>query len=442
MAFTVPKELIHVCSRYIHLAPLLGVFLLVFAWAQPDLPKSGSLGFSAERLARLHEAIERQVDEKQLAGVVTLLMRHGKLVEQRSYGVKDIASGAAMTNDTIFRIYSMTKPVTGVAMMILYEEGKWLPSDPISKFIPEFSDLRVFKGVDAGGAILTEPPAHPPTMAELLTHTAGFTYGLFASTPVDKLYMARNCLAAPDLHDMMRRLAGIPLLYQPGSQWVYSVSMDIQGYIIERLSGKSLPEFMEQRIFKPLRMADTAFFVPKEKRARFATLYAAGPGGKLVATGEASGPKADYVSTPGAASGGGGLVSTAIDYARFAQMLLNRGELEGARILSPASVELMTSNHLSPKLMTGEFSIAGTAMRPGHGWGYDLSVYPDPATAGEVVGKGTFYWQGAADTWFWADPTNDLVFVGMTQRMIGDGWPNVAGLSRPPVYGALVNPKN
>jgi CubicO group peptidase (beta-lactamase class C family) len=188
-------------------------------------------------------------------------------------------------------------------------------------------------------------------------------------------------------------------------------------------------------------MSDTAFFVPKEKRARFATLYAPGPDGKLVATGEASGPKADYVSVPGAASGGGGLVSTAKDYARFAQMLLNRGVLDGAHILSPASVELMTSNHLAPMLLSGEFSIAGAVMRPGHGWGYDLAVYNDPQTADEIVGRGTFYWAGAADTWFWADPTNDLVFVGMTQRMIGPGWPPMQSLSRPTVYGALINPR-
>ncbi|MEI9973932.1 MAG: serine hydrolase domain-containing protein [Ignavibacteriota bacterium] len=185
--------------------------------------------------------MQRPVDEKSLAGVVTLLMRHGKLVEERSYGSRDMASGTPMTNDTIFRIYSMTKPVTGVAMMILYEEGKWHPTDPISKFIPEFKDLKVFKDVDAKGVILTESPSHAPTMAELLTHTAGFSYGLFGSTPVDKLYMARNCFAAANLRDMVQCFSGMPLLYQPGSKWVYSVSMDIQGYIIEKLSGSRLP---------------------------------------------------------------------------------------------------------------------------------------------------------------------------------------------------------
>ena len=415
------------------LAPLL-------ALAQPAHPEPGALGFSAERLGRLHEAMQRPVDQKNLAGVVTLLMRHGKLVDERSYGVKDMESGAPMTNDTIFRIYSMTKPVTGVAMMILYEEGKWHPSDPVSKFIPEFAGLKVFKGTDANGAVMTEPPVHPPTMAELLTHTAGFTYGLFGSTPVDKLYMARNCFVAASLHDMATCFGSLPLLYQPGSKWVYSVSMDIQGYIIEKLSGKPLPEFLEERIFKPLRMTDTGFFVPQEKRARFATLYSGGPDGKLVVTGAASGPRADFVSMPRAPSGGGGLVSTARDYARFAQMLLNHGELDGARILSPATVDLMTSNHLAPKLMTGEFSIGNAVMRPGQGWGYDLAVLNDPHTADEVVGKGTFYWEGAAATWFWVDPANDLVFVGMTQRMYGNGQPQMNHLSRPTVYGALVNP--
>ena len=428
-------------NRHLYAAFAIYAFSPIFAWAQPSPPSPESLGFSSERLRWLHENMQREVDEKQLAGVVTLLMRHGKLVEERCYGVRDLTSGVSMTEDTIFRIYSMTKPVTGVAMMMLYEEGKWQPSDPVSKFIPEFRDLKVFKGVDASGAIITEPPAHQPTMSELMTHTAGFTYGLFGSTPVDKLYKAKNWLGAANLQDMIQRLAGIPLLYQPGSKWVYSVSMDIQGYIIEKLSGKSLPEFMEERIFRPLRMTDTGFFVPKEKRARFATLYAPGPDGKLVSTGEASGPKADYVSVPGAPFGGGGLVSTAQDYARFAQMLLNGGVLDGVHILSPASVELMTSNHLAPRLLTGEFSIAGAVMRPGHGWGYDLAVYNDPLAADEIVGKGTFYWGGAADSWFWADPTNDLVFVGMTQRMIGPGWPPMQSLSGPPVYGALINPK-
>jgi len=400
--------------------------------------KPEALGFSSERLERLHAAIQQEVDQKQLAGIVTILARHGKVVEERTYGKKDVASGAPMTRDTIFRIYSMTKPVTGVAMMILYEEGKWHPSDPVSKYIPEFALLKVFKGMDETGKMILEDPVHPPTMRELMTHTAGFTYGFFGNTPVDKMYVGQQLLQSQSLQGMIDKLSKIPLLYQPGTRWVYSLSMDIQGYIVEKLSGQSLPDFMHQHIFEPLGMKDTGFFVPEEKRNRFATLYTEGQKGELV-TGGAS--PTDYASQPSMPSGGGGMVSTAEDYRRFAQMLLNGGELNGARILAPATVELMTTNHLAPSLMTGEFSIGPAIIRPGLGYGYDCGVYSDPLEADAVFGKGTFFWLGAADTWFWVDPTNDLIFVGMTQRMLGPGWPNVLALSQPLVYQALVKPR-
>ncbi|MGO9275423.1 MAG: serine hydrolase domain-containing protein [Terriglobia bacterium] len=404
--------------------------------------KPEALGFSSERLERLHAAMQREVDQKQLAGIVTILARHGKMVEERTYGKKDIASGAPMTRDTIFRIFSMTKPVTGVAMMILYEEGKWHPLDSVSKYIPEFAHLKVFKGVDESGKMILEDPVHPPTMRELMTHTAGFTYGFFGNTPVDKMYVDQHLLQSQSLQEMIDKLAKIPLLYQPGTRWVYSVSMDIQGYIVEKLSGQSLPDFMQQHIFGPLGMKDTGFFVPQEKRNRFATLYASGQNGELAVNQAPSVTADDYATQPSMAMGGGGMVSTAEDYLRFAQMLLNGGELDGVRILAPATVELMTTNHLAPSLMTGEFSIGPVTIRPGLGWGYDCAVYTDPLDADSVVGKGTFFWLGAADTWFWVDPTNDLIFVGMTQRMIGPGHPNVEALSQPVVYQALVKPRN
>jgi CubicO group peptidase (beta-lactamase class C family) len=404
----------------------------------PDLAgsKPEALGFSSERLERLHAAMQREVDEKQLAGIVTILARHGKVVEERAYGKKDLASGAPMTKDTIFRIFSMTKPVTGVAMMLLYEEGKWRPSDPISQYIPEFAHLKVFKGVDSSGNMILEDPVHPPTMKELMTHTAGFTYGFFGSSPVDKLYMSKQVLQSKNLQETIDKLAKIPLAYQPGTRWVYSVSMDIQGYIVEKLSGQSLPDFMQQRILGPLGMQDTGFFVPEKKWNRFAAFYGGDQEGKLVAS-QAPG----YAAQPSAPSGGGGMVSTAQDYLRFAQMLMNHGELDGVRILAPSTVQLMTTNHLAPSLMTGEFSIGPEVIRPGMGWGYDCAVFSDPLEADEVVGKGTFFWLGAADTWFWVDPTNDLIFVGMTQRMMGPGQPNMEQLSRPPVYQALLKPQ-
>jgi len=407
--------------------------------AEPAANKPESLGFSSERLDVLHKAIQDQVDQKYLAGVVTLLARHGKVVELKAYGKKDIAAGTPMTTDTIFRIFSMTKPVTGVAMMILYEQGKWHPEDPISKYIPEFAHLKVYKGMDADGKMILEDPVHPPTMHELMTHTAGFTYGAFGNTPVDKMYQAQGILQSKSLQDMVDKLANIPLLYQPGTKWVYSVSMDVQGYIIEKLSGQALPDFVQQHILGPLGMKDSGFYVPKDKWDRFATLYVGDAHGQVV---PAPGPPgAGYDHQPGMPSGGGGMVSTAQDYLRFAQMLLNDGELNGVRILAPSSVHLMTSNHLPPSLMTGEFSIGFEHIRPGMGWGYDCAVFTDPAEADEIVGNGTFYWLGAADTWFWVDPANDLIFVGMTQHLFGVGQPNVEDLSRPPVYQALVKPK-
>jgi len=399
--------------------------------------KPEAVGFSAERLENLHRLMQGTVDRKELPGAVTILARHGKVVDYRVYGVKDIESGAKLTQDSIFRDFSMTKPVTAVAMMILYEQGKWLPMDPISKFIPEFAHLKVFKDVDAAGNMVVEEPKHPPTMGELMTHTAGFTYGFFGNSPVDKEYSKQEVMNSKSLQEFIDKLAKIPLMYQPGTKWSYSASMDVQGYIIEKLSGQSLPDFYAEHIFKPLGMKDAGFFVPAEKRDRFVTLYqgAANEPLKPAAVG------GKYDQAPGMPSGGGGMVSTAEDYFRFASMLANGGELNGVRIISPESVALMSSNHLAPNLLTGEFGIGMHVMRAGFGYGYNCAVIFDPAMAGFADGKGEYFWDGAAGTWFWVDPTNDVVFVGMIQRMLGPASPNVEYGSRSAIYGALVEPK-
>ena len=400
-----------------------------------------SVGFSSERLERLHALMEQAVKDQQVAGVVTILARHGKVVDYRAYGMRDIASHAAMTKDTIFRDYSMTKPVTAVAMMMLYEQGKWLPSDPISKYIPEFAHLKVYAGTGTDGKPILEDPVHPPTMAELMTHTAGFTYGIFGTTPVDQMVRDAHLFETKDLHEFITKLAAIPLLYQPGTKWVYSVSMDIQGYIIEKLSGKTLPEFYRDEIFTPLGMKDAGFYVPENKWSRFATVYHVQPDGSLSAQGAENVNRRDFAHQPSLPSGGGGLVSTAEDYFRFAEMLAHSGQLDGKRLLAPASVRLMSSNHLSPKLLTGEFHIGSQVMRPGFGYGYNCAVVFDPPAANLPEGKGTFFWDGAAGTWFWIDPTNDIVFVGMIQRMGGTpNTENLQYLSRGVVYGALVDP--
>ena len=398
-----------------------------------------TVGFSSERLERLHAVLKEEVDKKQISGFVTILARHGKVVEYRSGGLKDMASGAPMTKDAIFRDYSMTKPVTGVAMMILYEEGKWLPSDPISKFVPEFAHLKVFKGVDADGKMILVDPDHAPTMRELMSHSAGFCYG-FGNTPVDAMYRDQKVLQSKNLQEMVDKLATIPLLYQPSTRWVYSLSMDIEGYIVERLSGQTLPDFARDHIFKPLGMRDAGFYVPAEKRARFVTNYRPDAQGNLAVDGGGSGLPTDFSTEPTMPSGGGGMVSTAEDYYRFAQMLGNGGTLNGVRILAPATVKLMTSNHLPANLLTGEFGGGMHVMRPGFGYGINCAVMFDPLEANLPDGKGTFLWDGAAGTWFWVDPTNDVVFVTMIQRMGSPDNHHLEYTSHAVVYGALVDP--
>ena len=414
----------------------------VAAASKAEFPevKPETVGFSSQRLDRLHAAVQKRIDDKQMPGMVTLLARHGKLVDFQTYGKKDLATGTPMDKDTIFRIYSMTKPITGVAMMILYEQGKWSPQDPIARYIPEFAQLKVFKGMDANGQPMLENPAHPPTMAELMSHNAGFTYGIFGITPVDKMYRDTAVLGAPNLQQMIDRLAKIPLLYQPGTKWVYSVSVDIQGYIIEKITGKPLGEFMRENIFLPLGMKDTAFHISEEKRGRFAPLYAMTKG-ELIST--AGGNVAlDYTKEPGMPSGGGGLLSTARDYLRFCQMLLNNGELEGTRILAPSSVALMRTNRLSPAIMNSrEYGIGFFHVSPGFGFGFDFGVYTDPGVISHTVGKGTFTWGGAAGTWFWIDPANDIVFIGMVQRVIDATSPDMDTIAHEAVYQALVNPE-
>ncbi len=398
-----------------------------------------SVGFSSERLNRLHSIIEQEIAQKQLAGAVTLLARHGKIIDYRTYGLRDVASGAPMTKDTIFRDYSMTKPVTGVAMMILYEDGKWLPMDPIAKYIPEFSHLKVFAGLDNDGNMILADPDHPPTMKELMSHSAGFSYGN-GKTAVDEMYRQANVLGSASLPEMIAKLARIPLQYQPSKGWKYSLSMDIEGYLVETLSGQSLPDFMRDRIFAPLGMKDAGFYVPAEKRSRFATNYRVDAQGHITPIGSQREAPTDYIAQPTMPSGGGGLVSTAEDYYRLALMLAKGGELASRRILAPATVHLMTTNKLPESLLTGEFGIGQHVMRPGFGYGFNCAVIFDPGAAALPDGRGTFFWDGAAGTWFWVDPANDVVFVGMIQRMVAPDNHSLLYRSHAAVYGALVDP--
>jgi CubicO group peptidase (beta-lactamase class C family) len=411
--------------------------------AKIALTKPEQVGFSSESLKELDTAMQGLVDKQHLAGIVTLLARHGEVVQHKAYGVQDFESKVPMKLDSIVRIYSMTKPIAGAAMMMLYEEGKWQPSDPIAKHIPEFANLKVFAGVDKDGKPILEVPKHAPTMGELMSHNAGFTYGPFGNTPVDKMYQAANPLSAPSLQAFIDKMATLPLLYQPGEKWVYSVSVDIQGYLVEKLSGKSFPQFLQERLFEPLGMKDTAFLVPADKLSRVATIYAWDNNKKALAPQ----PNDLLISKmPGLPSGGGGLYSTAGDYLRFAQMMANGGESNGVRYLKPSTVALMRTNVLNDTTLNSKSGMGvvrsqmASGIQPGLGFGFDFAVISDPAGLKSSVGKGTFWWWGIAGTWFWIDPVNDVVFIGIIQRRGAvPGAANHEDLSREITYKALVD---
>jgi CubicO group peptidase (beta-lactamase class C family) len=401
--------------------------LLAGAAVAADLPSARpeSVGMSTQRLGSLKSEMQALVERNQLAGVVTMVAKDGKVVQFEAAGKRDLESNAPMQKDSIFRIYSMTKPITGVAMMILLEEGKWQLNDPVSKHIPEFANLKVAKVNPQNGTVTQVAPDHAMTMRELMSHSGGLTYGVFGNTAVDKMYTDVNVLDRDaTLQAMIDKLGKIPLLHQPGERWHYSVSVDVQGYLVEKLSGQPFPEFLKQRIFDPLGMKDTAFYVPPEKMNRLVSFYTYDKDRKFVAHPGVP----DFSKAPGAPSGGGGLVSTATDYMRFCQMLLNGGELDGKRLLSPLTVQLMRSNMLPASART---------LSPGTGFGLDFAVVEDPVLAGGYGGEGTYYWGGYAGTWFWIDPVYKLIVVGMIQHR-GDGLPDVRALSRSLTYQAIV----
>ena len=389
-------------------------------------------GMDSARLERLTEGMQGLVDDGRLAGVVTAVARHGKIVHFESAGYRDMEAGAAMTNDALFRIYSMTKPITGVALMMLYEEGLFRLSDPVEMHIPELSNLQVAAGVDENGELLTEPADHPMTVRELMAHTGGLTYGIFSGSEVDSMYVEADLLnSSITLQEMVTRLGAIPLRQQPGSMWHYSVAVDVQGYLVEILAGQPFDDFLDERLFEPLGMNDTDFYVPAEKAERFAQIYTYDEEGNLAAS-EMFGAANDYSVDPALKSGGGGLVSSTMDYLKFSQMLLNGGELNGVRILAPLTVELMHRNQL-PRDMAD--NILGA---PGTVFGLDFAVVTDPVEA-ESFSQGEYYWGGAAGTWFWIDPVEELVVIGMIQQW-GQGLPNARALSRQLTYQAIMEP--
>jgi len=369
----------------------------------PERAAPESLGFSRAGLNRLSAGLSEQIDKQRLPGVVALVVRRGKLAYFEALGQRDPASGDAMRTDSIFRIYSMTKPVVSVAAMMLFDEGRLFLSDPVAKYLPEFKNTPV-GAVRADGVIDHVPPARAMTVQDLLRHTSGLTYEILAEAPIRKLY-ARAKIYRRDWtnEDFSKALATLPLMYQPGTVWDYSRATDVLGRLVEVVSGQPLRDFFQTRIFEPLGMVDTGFHVPAEQLHRLAEPFAKDPdSGAEVKVLDVREPVAMDM-------GGGGLVSTAADYARFCQMLINGGQLDGQRLLSRKTVELVTSDHL------GGLPSMSDLLPPGHGFGLGFAVRLQTGIAPVAGSAGLYFWGGMAGTTFFIDPKEDLYAVLMVQ---------------------------
>ncbi len=385
----------------------------------------GEVGFDAARLGRIDTHFRRYVDDGRLAGWTIAVARRGRVVHLAHHGLADVEAGRPVADDTIWRIYSMTKPITSVAAMMLYERGALELTDPVSRFIPAFADMRVYRGGPAADPA-TVPASEPMRVWHLLSHTAGLTYGFHHAHPVDEMYRAKGfefgAPAGMDLAGACEVFGRFPLVFEPGREWNYSVATDVLGRVVEVASGQSLDAFFAGEILGPLGMTDTAFSVGDADLDRLAALYVRNPAGglKRYDTMGAAATKA-----PTYLSGGGGLVSTASDYHRFTQMLARGGELDGARLLSPRTVAYMTRNHLPGgadldaigRPISAESSFAGV------GFGLGFSVVLDPAAGKAVTSPGEYAWGGLASTAFWVDPVEETTAMFFTQLLPSSTYP-------------------
>jgi CubicO group peptidase (beta-lactamase class C family) len=389
---------------------------------------------SSHRLSRIDDFVERHLEAHHFAGAVTVVARRGRVVQFKTYGMRDIEAGIPMSKDSIFRIYSMSKPITSVAVMILHEEGHFLLSDPISRYLPEFEDIEV--GVEeveeaSGERVLkTVPAEREVSIRDLLRHTSGLTYGFWGDSLVDKMYLDKEVLTKDaTIQEIITKLGTIPLKHQPGDVWEYGLSTDVLGRLVEVVSGKPFDEFLEERVFAPLGMTDTAFYVPFEKASRLATVYEANETNTAITPYDPSKAR-DFLKKPTYFSGGGGLVSTAADYLRFSQMLLKGGALDGVRILGPETVELMTMDHL--------VEITDRRDLGPYGFGLGFGISLDRGISGSILSGGSYGWGGLAHTGFWIDPQEGLIGIFLTQILPESPLP-YRELFKPVVYQAIVD---
>jgi len=414
-------------------------------------PPSDIAGISKAALQRLDDHVRRNyIDAGRYPGTDFLVFRRGEIVHRAVQGLADLERHTPMKEDTIFRIYSMTKPITSVAFMMLVEEGRVALEEPVHKYIPEWRNLGVYLAGTAP-AFLTKPPARPMLIVDLLRHTSGLTYGFQLRTNVDAAYREKKIGGVElngTLRSMIEDLAHIPLEFSPGEAWNYSVSTDVVGYLIEKISERPLDQFLKERIFGPLGMVDTGFFVPAEKAGRLAACYAANPQGATTFVGarpvgltlQDDPVKSVYLKSPSFLSGGGGLCSTTTDYLTFCRALLNGGEINGVRLIGPNTLALMTSNHLPggrdlPALSRSLFS---EAAYNGIGFGLGVSVTMDPAQTLIAGSAGEYAWGGAASTAFWIDPAEELITIFMTQLLPSSSYPIRREL-RTMVYAAITD---
>jgi len=404
-------------------------------------------GMSTARLARIGEHLqETYIDPGKFIGAQVLVARHGEVAYRQSLGQMDRERGRPMAQDAIVRLYSMTKPITAVALMMLYERGLFQLNDPAIKVLPELADQQVWLSGE-GEAMITEPPRRPITIRDLLRHTSGLSYGGVLQTlgipfplgPVDKAYIAAGVRQDPKetLDDFIAKLGRTPLRYQPGAGWMYSLATDVCGALVQRLSGKPFDVFLKEEIFEPLGMIDTGFYTPPEKVDRFAACYQRTPDSLAALQDDPT--KSPYLTPPAFISGGGGLVGTLSDYYRFCECLRRGGELDGVRLLGPRTLALMHRNHLPggkslSDLALDGFSETGNA---GVGFGLGFAMTLDQMVSG-TLGQDDYYWGGAASTIFWVDPREDLVAIFLTQLLPSSSYPVRAQL-RNMVYAAIVD---